>query len=419
MRTIVDIARKDLLLLWRDKGGLFFVLVFPLLYGLFFGAIFSGQGGGGGSAIAIAVVDEDRTPESAAFRAALASSPAIAAEDMPFAAANEAVRKGRKVAWLRLPRGFGASNPFGGSAALPQIGVDPSRQAESGVLQGIVMEKRFTGLFGDAAALRRLFERSRQQIETADDLPALQRGLLLTFFQAGSQMLDGAGEDFLASGGGLAAARPEIVSVTRELGARPQTSFDISFPSAILWGVLGAAAGFAITLVRERTQGTLLRLQVAPISRWHVLAGKGLACFTACSAVIALMMAFGALVLGVTISQPALMLVAVVCTALCFTGIMMLVSVLGRTEQAVAGAGWAAFVVMAMIGGGMVPLFVMPSWMLTLSNASPVKWGILALEGAGWRGFSAAELATPCGVLLAIGAACFATGAWRLAARGD
>lgn len=419
MRTIIDIARKDLLLLWRDKGGLFFVLVFPLLYGLFFGAIFSGQGGGGGSAMAIAVVDEDRTPESQAFRAALASSPAVALEDTAAAAASDAVRKGRKVAYLRLPPGFGASSLFGGAMVMPQIGVDPSRQAESGMLQGLVIEKLFAGMFGDAKAMRAQFERSREQIQANDDLPALQRGLLLTFMQAGTQMVDAVGDSLAQNGGGFAAARPEIVSVTREIGARPQTSFDISFPSAILWGVLGAAAGFAITLVRERTQGTLLRLQVAPITRWHVLAGKGLACFIACSAVIALMMAFGALVLGVTISNPPLMLLAVICTALCFTGIMMLISVLGRTEQAVAGAGWAAFVVMAMIGGGMVPLFVMPPWMLALSNVSPVKWGITALEGAGWRGFSPAELATPCGVLLAIGGACFAIGAWRFSARGD
>ena len=67
---------------------------------------------------------------------------------------------------------------------------------------------------------------------------------------------------------------------------------------------------------------------------------------------------------------------------------MMLISTLGRTEQSASGAGWAILLVMAMLGGGMVPLFVMPAWMATASNVSPVKWAILALEGALWRGFT-------------------------------
>ena len=51
----------------------------------------------------------------------------------------------------------------------------------------------------------------------------------------------------------------------------------------------------------------------------------------------------------------------------------------------------------------MVPLAFMPGILRTLSNFTPVKWGILALEGAIWRDFTAAEIATPCAILLAIG----------------
>ncbi len=59
----------------------------------------------------------------------------------------------------------------------------------------------------------------------------------------------------------------------------------------------------------------------------------------------------------------------------------------------------------------MVPLFAMPRWMLAVSNLSPVKWAILAMEGATWRGFSPAEMALPCGVLLAVGFLTFTIGA--------
>jgi ABC-2 type transport system permease protein len=65
---------------------------------------------------------------------------------------------------------------------------------------------------------------------------------------------------------------------------------------------------------------------------------------------------------------------------------------------------------MAMIGGGMVPLFLMPPWLQTVSHLSPVKWAILTMEGAIWWGFSLTEMAVPCGILLAVGGGCFAIG---------
>jgi ABC-2 type transport system permease protein len=65
---------------------------------------------------------------------------------------------------------------------------------------------------------------------------------------------------------------------------------------------------------------------------------------------------------------------------------------------------------MAMFGGGMVPLLFMPGFMKTLSNFSPVKWSVLALEGSIWRGFTLSEIAVPCAVLIGIGAVCLAIG---------
>jgi ABC-2 type transport system permease protein len=103
--------------------------------------------------------------------------------------------------------------------------------------------------------------------------------------------------------------------------------------------------------------------------------------------------------------------VAVLCACAAFVGIMMLLSVLGKTEQAVSGSAWATLLVMSMLGGAAVPLIAMPRWMLTVSNVSPVKWAILALEGATWRGFSPAEMALPCGILLAVGVVTFTLGA--------
>ena len=157
---------------------------------------------------------------------------------------------------------------------------------------------------------------------------------------------------------------------------------------------------------------TLLRLQVAPVSRAHVLGGKALACFLMCAAVAVFLLVIGRFALGVNLGSLPLLAVAVACTGLCFTGIMMTVAVMGKTEQAVAGAGWGVMMPMAMVGGAMVPLIAMPGWMRTLSNVSPVKWGIYAIEGAVWRDFSPAEMVVPCAILVGLGVVFFSLGVW-------
>lgn len=217
----------------------------------------------------------------------------------------------------------------------------------------------------------------------------------------------------VGGGGGLGNWNP--ISITRsDIAPRrdgvPTNSYAISFSQGIIWGLIGCAAGFGISLVTERTRGTLVRLRMAPIPSWHVLAGKGLACFATTVGVTSLLLLVARFIFGVQPGSPVLLAAAVICSAFAFVGIMMLLSVLGKTEAAAGGIGWAVLLVMAMLGGGMVPLFLMPGWMQSISHISPIKWAVLALEGAIWRGFSPAEMLFPCAVLLGVGAGCFLLG---------
>ena len=68
-----------------------------------------------------------------------------------------------------------------------------------------------------------------------------------------------------------------------------RSQWDISFPQAMLWGILGCVAGFAISIARERTLGTLVRLEAAPITWFHILSGKALACFLTAIGVVTMM----------------------------------------------------------------------------------------------------------------------------------
>jgi ABC-2 type transport system permease protein len=67
----------------------------------------------------------------------------------------------------------------------------------------------------------------------------------------------------------------------------------------------------------------------------------------------------------------------------------------------------------------MMPLAFMPGWMSKIGMISPVRWGIMAFEGALWRGFSAYDMLLPCGILVAMGVICFAVGTRTLRLSGS
>ena len=214
-------------------------------------------------------------------------------------------------------------------------------------------------------------------------------------------------------------ARIETIDVTREipkgsteaLVRKLRSKWDISFPQAMMWGVLACAAAFAITIVRERKQGTFLRLQVAPVTRAKSWPARRPACFLAVIGVIAIMVALG-IVAGHAAAEPG--------AAGARLGVHRVLlrrhhdADVGDRQNGGSRVGRrvGANMFMAMFGGGMMPLVFMPGFMKTISHFSPVKWSILALEGSIWRGFTLSEMLLPCAVLLA-----WAPCAWQSARR--
>ncbi len=426
MREILALAGKDIKLLLRDKTGAFFVLFFPLLFAIFFGVIFSGEGGKT-AAIPIVLVDEDSSDGSRGFCALLDSAQELSVLKTTREEAVALVQRGKRVAYIVLQSGFGAARErmFWGDPAQIEIGLDPSRKAEASLLQGVLTGYYMRGIgdvFADPDKMRGNLQSAVKSISEApeDEQRFLEplRGSLLKmdefYARADSAQQDSHRSSAYAGWNPLQVHISDI-SVQR---SGPHNPFDVTFPQAIIWAIIGCTASFGISLVSERTRGTLVRLLMAPLKKQQILAGKGLACFLSVVAVSVLLLLFANIVFQVKPHSYSLLLLAVVCAALCFVGIMMLLAVLGKTEASASGIGWAVLLVMAMIGGGMIPLFFMPSWMLTLSSLSPLKWTVLALEGAIWRGFTLQEMLFPCGVLAAIGVLCFILGAKLFTQRG-
>jgi len=422
MHRVWTLAMKDLKLLVRDRAALFWVFVWPLIFGIFFGTLMGGSGERTSHGLVVAVIDEDRTPESKEFVAALRKSDALAVRDtLTLERARDRVRRGVLAAYVRILPGFAKASgfrPVEGTAI--ELGIDPARKAERGMLEGLVTQASFTGIqkmFTEPDRMRASLRESRAAVDSSGMQPKDRRNIenFLGSLEVYLKNVDSSG-----TGGGsgppkLSGPKVATVAVTPDL-RQPRSAFEISFPSAILWALLGCTMGFAQSLVSERTMGTYGRLRSTPLTRAEFLLGKGLASYLTGFTVILALLAIGRGLLGVRLENPVALVAALFTIPLCFTGLMLLFANLGKSERAVSGAGWAVMLVFSMLGGGMIPLIAMPPWMQTASGVSPVKWGIVALEGSVWRGYSPAEMALPCAILASVGLVGFSIG-WVLSKR--
>lgn len=429
MGKIFTLAKKDLKVLFRDKASVFWVLFFPLLIALFFGSIFSG-GSGGPSGMRVAIIDTDSTAYSRAYVEELAGLSALRTYELPADSAFDRVRRGKLSAVITIKKGFGRTHGMFTDSAMIEVGIDPSRTMTAGYLQGLLTQSHFKLLQKQYAEP----EKWRASIDTLLTDSTMWAGAPDRVRQLGKSILTDVKElsyDVSTDGGSTAADSaasggkksdgfnlfPIKMSAVTNNDAEPRTAFEVTFPSSMLWALIGIASAFAVSIVKERTAGTFLRLRLAPVSRMQILAGIGLACFISCFSIAVLLLLFGNLVFNVRIGDPIILVIAIASAAFCFVGVSMFISTIGKTEQSVGGAAWGILLVCAMAGGGMIPLAFMPGWLTTISHFSPVKWGILAIEGGVWRGFTYSDMMMPVAMLLGIGILTFSIGVTILSRR--
>lgn len=412
MSKIISLALKDLRLMPRSKGGMFFTFVWPIIVTVLFGVAFGGNDTGEQSKVRIAVVDEDNSDGSRQFLKEIEQS--FELTPMARAEAETAVRLGQRTGYVAVKAGFGRASErmFYGTPKEVEIGVDPARKAEAGMIEGLLMKHGAQGMqkvFTDPAASTQMVDRALADLKAAPaaagQVAPVERflGEVKTFVNTPAAQGDpGAPRD-----------QWQPLKVTSKPIARersgPANAFDVTFPQGVIWGLIGCVMTFGISLVTERTHGTLVRLRMAPLTRAQILGGKALACFVSIMAVELVLLGV-ALALGVRPSSMAMLGLAGVSAAICFVGFMMLIASLGKTEQTASGAAWAILMPLSMFGGAMVPQFVMPQWMQAVGMISPIRWAILAIEGGVWRQFTLNEMALPCAILISVGVVCFALG---------
>ncbi len=425
MNQIFALATKDLKILFRDKLGAFFVIGFPILMGLFFGLMMGNVSSSNGSSkMKVAIVDNDRSGMSQKLIDSLRANENIELFEAQTETAQEKIRKGSAVGMIQLEKGFGENvGVFWGTPPEIKVGLDPSRGAESAMIQGYIMQsvgEMAGSRFANPSSFKPAINRARDQASADEGLDPVNRTLLLGFLGSVDSMMSavenlqesqiGADSKRVSLGGVFKFANIQEIDITRKVDPKSKdgqlqklrSKWDISFPQAMTWGILGCVAGFSLSMVREKNNGTMTRLQASPLSMFQILSGKAMACFLAVLMVIAAMTGLG-VILGMRPGNYIHLIVASLCIAFCFVGIMMTLSVVGKTEQSVSGIGWIANMIMAMLGGGMIPVMFMPGFIQQFSVISPIKWSILAIEGAVWRGFSFSEMLMPCSILVGVG----------------
>ena len=105
MKQVIALALKDLRLMPRNRGGMFFTFVWPIIVTVLFGFAFGGNNNGEQRKVGIAVVDEDNTDASRLFVTKLADS--FELFPMARAEAENAVRLGDRTAYTVIKPGFG------------------------------------------------------------------------------------------------------------------------------------------------------------------------------------------------------------------------------------------------------------------------------------------------------------------------
>jgi ABC-2 type transport system permease protein len=329
------------------------------------------------------------------------------------AEAEERVRLGKLAASIVIPPGFGegVQGAVFGEPAGVEVVMDPSRAAESGMLRGVLAGAGFrvmAGVFERPEMVGDQIERVRASVRADETMPPVERLLMGTLLDSadrlfGSGAVEGAADAGSGAGGGvgtdgLAGFTPVEVSVrmpaSRGGEARTlESAFELTYPQAAAWALVGCVTGFGLSLVGERSSGTLKRLAVAPVRRDAVVFGKALACFVAALAVLAAQRALFALpFFGVRGGEPWAEAVSLVVIAFAFVGVMMALATVATSAGGAEGSVRAVLLILALLGGAGVPLMFFTGWLRWVTMASPFRWAITALEGATWRGWSVEEL---------------------------
>lgn len=170
-------------------------------------------------------------------------------------------------------------------------------------------------------------------------------------------------------------------------------------PAWTLFAIFFIIVPLSINIVKEKSQGTFVRLRTNPVSYATVLAGKTVVYLLVCIIQFVLMLLIGVYLfpsLGLPVldisGRIGLLFVVTIFSGLAAIGLGLLLGTVAKTQEQSAPFGATFVVILAAMGGVWVPVFVMPKMMQVLSNFSPMNWGLNAYYDVFLRNSSFIEI---------------------------
>jgi ABC-2 type transport system permease protein len=342
--VILALIRKELTLLIRDWHALALLFLMPAAFILVMSlALQSRFAADQGVSLSYYLVDQDQSPASQGLVQRLAATPELKQQESvaPVDSLRDAVHGDKAQFLVVIPKGFGAA--LDGSSPLPiQLQSGPS--VEPAVSE--LFNARLQGLLAELYLSKRL-------------------GAL------GASMPDPSGAQKLLHAESLYTA-----------GARP-SSVQQNVPAWLLFAMFFIAIPLSTTWVQERQQGTYARLRSMGVSPARLLAGKLVPYLGITLLQVVLMLAvgiwlvplFGGERLQLGHAPAALCMMALAGSFAAVSYALLVANLVSTAEQATIFTG-VANLLMAAIGGIMVPRFVMPAAMQAVSLYSPMSWGL-------------------------------------------
>jgi ABC-2 type transport system permease protein len=165
-------------------------------------------------------------------------------------------------------------------------------------------------------------------------------------------------------------------------------------------------------IMSERSWRTWDRLRATPARAGELLAGKAVPAFAMLAVQQTVVIGFGVAVFGLRVASLELLAVAVAAWALALLGIGATFGAMLRSQSELNVAYDMGGVVLAALGGAMVPLTSLPGWAQAIAPASPGYWAMSALRSA-LLGQQAGTLRAA-GVLLAVAVVMGTLAVWRI-----
>lgn len=185
-------------------------------------------------------------------------------------------------------------------------------------------------------------------------------------------------------------------------------------PAWALFAIFFIVIPLSTNIIKEKTQGTGLRVFTSPQPYSLFLTGKIMVYIVVSLIQFVLMLLVGLYIfplmgLPSLVVKGKITLLAVMAAASGLSAIALgvLLGTLAKTQEQAAPLGATITVILAAIGGVWIPVFAMPHTMQTIAKISPMNWGLQGFYDILLRDGGCSAIAPEIGLLLAFSAICF------------